>query len=184
MPYIKKEDRDVFNYHLVEAIKEILKEKSPARKSEMLGWWTYYLTHSLISTQVSTKKDPDQILALRAHADEVFKLLTSSFGFAGSIPEDKLFSLAGNLNYCLSFVIWGVLDDYPGVNSASYGMRCYTSQQIRNVTESEYLKTNQRLFVTVKGVLFDVLEELYRRKTAPYEDKKIIENGDLCFDNN
>lgn len=184
MPYIKKEERDIFNPHLTEAIKLIIEEKSSAKKAEMLGWWTYYLSHALISTEVSTKKDPEQIKQLKLHADEIFKLLTSSFSFAGTIPEEKLFSLAGNLNYCLSFVIWGVLDEYPGVSSASYGFRCYTSQQIRNVTQSEYLNANQRLFVMVKGVLFDVLEELYRRKTAPYEDKKIIENGDLCFDNN
>ncbi len=181
MPYIKKEDREILNPHLKSAIKIIIKEESSAKKAEMLGWWAYYLSHALISTEVSTKKDPDQIKELKIHADEVFKILTSSFSFLGTIPEEKIFSLAGNLNYSLSFVIWGVLDDYPNVSSASYGMRCYTSQQIRNVTQSEYLNTNQRLFVTVKGVLFDVLEELYRRKTAAYEDKKIIENGDLCF---
>lgn len=181
MPYIKKEDREVFNPHLIEAIKIIIKEKSPAKKAEMLGWWSYYLSHALISTEVSTKKDPEQIKELKTHADQIFKLLTSSFSFVGTISEEKLFSLAGNLNYCLSFVIWGVLGDFSGENSASYGMRCYTSQQIRNITESEYLKTNQRLFVIVKGALFDVLDELYRRKTATYEDKKIIENGDLCF---
>jgi len=181
MPYIKKEDRDVFAPHLTEAIKLILKENSPAKKAEMLGWWSYYLTHLLISTEVSTKKDPDQIKELKVHADRVFENLTSSFSFVGNIAEEKLFSLAGNLNYCLSYVIWGVLGDYPGSLSASYGMRCYTSQQIRQITDSTSLKTNHRLFVLVKGVLFDVLEELYRRKTSAYEDQKILENGDLEY---
>lgn len=181
MPYIKKEDRDVFTPHLIEAIKLILKEKSPAKKAEMLGWWSYYLTHLLVSTEVSTKKDPDQIKELKVYADRVFENMTSSFSFAGNIPEEKLFSLSGNLNYCLSYVIWGVLGDYPESPVASYGMRCYASQQIRQVTDSASLKTNHRLFVLVKGVLFDVLEELYRRKTSTYEDKKLIENGDLEY---
>lgn len=179
MPYIKKEDRNIFEPHLVGAIEIILKEQSPAKRAEMLGWWTYYLSHTLVSTEVSTKKDPDQIKDLKNFADQVFKSLTYSFSFLGTISEDKLFSLAGNLNYCLSYVIWGVLGDYKGSDPASYGMRCYTGQQIRNVTDSEHLKVNQRLFVIVKGALFDVLEELYRRKTAVYEDKKIVENGDL-----
>ena len=181
MPYISKDNRDVLTPHLVEAIKVILKEPSSAKKAEMIGWWTYYLTHTLISTEVSTKKDPDQIKELKSHADQIFVLLASPLQFTGNMPEEKLFSLAGNLNYCISYLVWGVLDDYPGVKSASYGMRCYTGQQIRQVTDSDFLKTNQRLFVIVKAVVFDVLEELYRRKTSAYEDKKILENGDLVY---
>ncbi len=34
-------------------------------------------------------------------------------------------------------------------------------------------------FNDVLGVLTAVTQELYRRKVAPYEDKKIIENGDV-----
>jgi hypothetical protein len=181
MPYIKKENRDIFAPYLIGAIKIIIEEPSMARKAEMLGWWAYYLTHKLVSKEVSTKKDPDQIAQLKNQADQIYSIMTSSFSFAGIIPEDKLFALSGDLNYCISFVTWGVLDDYPGIKPASYGLRCYTSQQIRQVTDSEFLKINQRLFVIVKGVLFDVLEELYRRKTSVYEDKKILENGDLTY---
>lgn len=181
MPYIKKENRDAFKPYLLNAIKVIVEEPSMAKKAEMIGWWAYYLSHKLVSKEVSTKKDPEQINHLRDCADKVFSTMTSSFSFVGAIPEDKLFALSGDLNYCISFVTWGVLDDYPGVKPASYGFRCYTSQQIRQVIDSEFLKINQRLFVIVKGVLFDVLEELYRRKTAVYEDKKIIENGDLSY---
>jgi hypothetical protein len=31
----------------------------------------------------------------------------------------------------------------------------------------------------VLGVLTCMIQEIYRRKVAPYEDKKIIENGDV-----
>lgn len=180
MPYIKQEDRNKFNEHLTEAIKSILKEPSDARKADMIGWWTYYITHRIISTEVSTKKDPEQIKELRNHADLILNKLLENFNFT-NIQEKSLFALAGNLNYCISYVLWGVLGDYPESKPASYGMRAYCSQQIRQVVNSESLDFNQRLFVIIKAVIFDVLEEVYRRKTSVYEDKKIEENGDLVY---
>jgi len=57
----------------------------------------------------------------------------------------------GNVNYVLSSIIWTLFD-----KKASY-------------------TTGNNLM----GVLECVKQEFYRRKLAPYEDKKIKENGDL-----
>lgn len=38
---------------------------------------------------------------------------------------------------------------------------------------------NYQTYNDIFGALIGALLELYRRKAAPYEDKKIIENGDV-----
>ncbi len=45
----------------------------------------------------------------------------------------------------------------------------------------DYLGThpNYQKFCEVEGVLSHMSKEIYRRLAAPYEDKKIRENGDL-----
>lgn len=48
----------------------------------------------------------------------------------------------------------------------------------------EYLMWQGESYQTyndMMGALTGVQAELYRRKIAPYEDKKIIENGDIKF---
>jgi hypothetical protein len=61
---------------------------------------------------------------------------------------------AGELNYLLHLIISNYVDD----NKESY-----------------------QTYNDIIGVLECVKQELYRRKIAPYEEKKIIENGDIDF---
>ncbi len=58
---------------------------------------------------------------------------------------------AGELNYIISKIIWTKFDDE----------KCYSQANM------------------LMGVLESVKQEFYRRKVAPMEDSKIIENGDL-----
>ena len=46
-------------------------------------------------------------------------------------------------------------------------------------TVGDSTKTNYRRFNEVMGVLESCKQELYRRQIIPYEDKKILENGDV-----
>ncbi len=64
----------------------------------------------------------------------------------------------GILNYVITKICYSRLFEAGGIK----GM------------EAHYEDYNE-----VIGVLEDVKLELYRRKVAPYEDKKIKENGDL-----
>ena len=57
----------------------------------------------------------------------------------------------GEVNYCLSTIIWHLFDGLPSYSTAN----------------------------SLLGVLSAVEQEFYRRRVMPYEDKKIIENGDL-----
>jgi hypothetical protein len=50
----------------------------------------------------------------------------------------------------------------------------------------EYLYARGECYQTYNdmlGALNGVAQELYRRRVAPYEDKKIAENGDILFYN-
>ena len=69
---------------------------------------------------------------------------------ASLIPSDRM-ARPGHMNYVVSFLIEKV-----------YG------------SEMRYADHNE-----VMGFLSGVLQEFYRRKTAPYEDKKITQEGDL-----
>ena len=57
----------------------------------------------------------------------------------------------GDLNYVISSIVWKLFDKKPSYSAANKLM----------------------------GVLKGVDLEFYRRKVAPYEDKKIKENGDI-----
>ena len=70
---------------------------------------------------------------------------------AAAIPDDRM-KRAGHINYIVSLLIEKV-----------YGK------------EMRYADHNEAI-----GVLSCIQLELYRRKTAPYEDKKITEDGDLA----
>ena len=59
--------------------------------------------------------------------------------------------LSGELNYVISSLIWRVFDQYPSYTLAN----------------------------SLVGVLECVIQEFIRRRLNDYEDKKILENGDL-----
>lgn len=65
---------------------------------------------------------------------------------------------------------WAVPDDAGGLNyQITMLIRAYMAAN----------GENYRHYNDVLGVLSAVGHELYRRKIAPYEDKKIEENGDV-----
>lgn len=59
--------------------------------------------------------------------------------------------MPGRLNYCVSSIVFKLFEDNP----------CYSNAN------------------NLMGALSCVQQEFYRRKVAPLEDKKIIENGDI-----
>ena len=65
----------------------------------------------------------------------------------------------GNVNYVISRILLGL---------------CEESTPVYNSREANYSKYNELI-----GVLECAKLELYRRQITPYEDKKILENGDV-----
>ena len=174
MPYISNKNRESYASCLKKAVGIILDQNSLAKRAEMLGWWANHLAQGIVHAPSETM-DTEGGSALKEQADRALSILLEPLSH---VSDEAVFSLSGNLNYCISYVLWGVLDP-PGLKSASYGMRCYSAQQIRNVSESHLLKSKNMISLIVKGAIHDVLDEVYRRKTAAYEDAKIVENGDL-----
>lgn len=74
-----------------------------------------------------------------------------SFEHGDTDPSgEELIKIAGNINYCFSRILSGVM-----------GNPAYTKIAI------------------ITGVLENIKQEFYRRVASGYEDKKIIENGDI-----
>ena len=67
-----------------------------------------------------------------------------------NVSNEEFISIAGEINYTFSRILAGCMKD------VSYGKIC-----------------------VITGVLENIKQEFYRRIASPYEDKKIVENGDI-----
>ena len=109
--------------------------------------------------------------------------------------NDKLFKITdfivcdGDLNYILTSLIWSFLDENPGytnhrrVYSFLEKLKLNFIVNFRNDTD-HFLHGSCHGYeetpaLEVIGVISNIIQETYRRKTAPYEDLKIKENGDV-----
>lgn len=66
------------------------------------------------------------------------------------ISNEEYLSICGDINYCFSRILGGL------IGQVSYSK-----------------------IVMITGVLENIKQEFYRRIAEPYEDKKILENGDI-----
>ena len=67
-----------------------------------------------------------------------------------NMSNDEFCIILGDINYCFSRILGGLMG---------------------NVSYSK--------IAMITGVLENIKQEFYRRVAAPYEDKKIVENGDI-----
>jgi hypothetical protein len=67
-----------------------------------------------------------------------------------SISNEELLGICGDINYTFSRILGGIMGDVT------------------------YPK-----IATITGVLENIKQEYYRRVASPYEDKKIVQNGDI-----
>ena len=67
-----------------------------------------------------------------------------------NITNEEYLDIVGDINYCFSRIISKLMGE------TSYGK-----------------------IAMITGVLENIKQEFYRRVASPYEDKKIIENGDI-----
>ena len=86
----------------------------------------------------------------RTRYDDLIKKITECLLEKFPADNGKSFS-EGDLNYVISSIVWKLFDNKPGYKTGN----------------------------TLVGVLDCAKQEFYRRKLASYEDKKIIENGDV-----
>lgn len=86
----------------------------------------------------------------RQYFDKYIKEITEALKLRDNMSNIEVASVLGDINYCFSRIIGGIIDDitYPKV-------------------------------AMITGVLENVKQEFYRRIAEPYEDLKIKQNGDI-----
>lgn len=96
---------------------------------------------------------------------------------ADTIKKKPVLDQLGDINYILSSVSWSLL------NGKGYGFRCALKSKLEKIVESlenastSFAKSSYASLY--KSAVTDVILETYRRRTVPYEDEKILENGDV-----
>jgi len=83
-------------------------------------------------------------------------------------PEQRI-----NISYdCITTLAAEIGDDNPG--ALNYVITCLINEALELAQNPSYLKVSQAVAALECAKL-----ELYRRVAGPYEDKKIVENGDV-----
>jgi hypothetical protein len=173
MPYIKKEDRPQYVPMIENMVSLICSEKDKHRQLDCLSFFIDHLMARLdrgYTTFNGDYIDVDKKHSIVKCIDHVREVLEQ---------EHDMFAQAGNLNYVLSGIIWGVLGDSLHAEPAKYGFRTFVKGILWTVYEHINPVVSEKLTTMLKGVFTDIIDEMYRRKTSPYEDEKIIQNGDV-----
>lgn len=187
MPYIKQASRVKFKPVLDEIIQIIVSGPEPKyTKGEYFG----YYANRLVKLFLQTIDAPNQAFNSANFPEPKRKQINMLLDrLASYLNKSDPIEGAGDLNYAITSVLWGITGDAEGLDPAGYGFRTYLTGMLEVIRDD--LKTsrfgasnanpilNFRRYWVCVGVLSDVLDETYRRRTAPYEDVKISENGDI-----
>lgn len=176
MPYIKKIDRQIFKQPILDVLENIQQKSDSIEKCEAFQEFANELIRSLIANH--HKFDYPDFSPINQKSQAI-KLIVQN------LYDVDLLQMAGKLNYVISTILWGFLGQAPGFDNAGYGQRTYSKGILENILNSvgnSSTHIEQRLQITICGVLSDIIDEVYRRPTAEYENAKILENGDLWDD--
>lgn len=186
MPYIKLEDRPKFK-NAIETVLSVITEgtEAPYIQGEYFGYFVNRVVRRFLNSP-----DYNNNFFNSAFFNESKKKTLTNFAdkVAAMLNRADPLSAAGELNYAVSALYWGLLGESQAITSAKYGMRAYFVGILEKIYSS--LETvnsgNQRdatmafrRHLIIRGVLHDVLSEAYRRQTAYYEDEKKLENRDI-----
>lgn len=183
MPYISLEYRPKYADVIQETVSTIVNANvQRTTKAEYFG----YFVHMLVNRYVQFVEITQPMNSYQFPAPVRTKLQELGTKAATLIGSGEPMEVSGHLNYVVTSVLWGLLA-IPEMSS--YGVRAFLSGSIYNILQdmtkmSLPIDTKDRImayrrYVSVQGVLNDVLNETYRRRTSVYEDKKILENGDI-----
>ena len=179
MPYISKVDRIPYIPFIEKTVANICAEQEPIRRAEYYG---HFLEQMRIAFQGDLVfGDPAYDPTFNAEFSELGKrdqLASLANKVVSLIMRDTdLLKQAGDLNYVMSSVLWGILGDSLHAQPAKYGFRAFVKGILWKIYHRIYGDTRRNTML--QGVITDVIDEMYRRKTTPYEDAKILENGDI-----
>lgn len=187
MPYIQTELRKRFNPHIRELVSLIVSgaEGLPV-KGEYFGHFTnrllkgYMCAQDIENNAFNANFFPAE---KRRQLREVTDRLISQTNKGDPIEG------AGDLNYIITAVLWGICGDAKDVPPARYGFRAFLKgvcHQVEDqIKDSKFTNMERRDLMlcarrySARGVLSDVIDETYRRKTSVYENEKMKEAGDI-----
>lgn len=186
MPYINIENRSKFKTS-IEIILNLVTTGTDSAyiRGEFFGYFVNRIVRRLSGASDyagnffnSAFFNEEKKKKLADHADKVSTILH------GMDPLDA----AGELNYCVSALYWGVLGAAEGVPDARYGIRAYlvgilekileTTQSVNSGSQRDVTMAFRRHLI-LRGVVHDILDETYRRQTGYYEDEKRLDNKDI-----
>jgi hypothetical protein len=170
MPYIKPEDRQKYAEPIADVL-NILKSETSVSLGLYYGHFAYCLVRRLYgggSGWVSLDDSPFNSSYLK----NISQVSKYSVVFHALLPMDRDQRM-GELNYVLSTIAWKLTE------KANYATRSYIKGALLTVMNEVVVADSAYTNMMVCGVLSDVVDEMYRRRTAIYENQKIIENGDI-----
>ena len=183
MPYIKKQDRYPYFSVIDGVLRGIPPSNNPLEQAEYLGYFlsgvveNFYKKgrYAAVGNLFAVYCKDDEA---KATLDEQIKNTYDTLGCK------DIMSRGGELNYVMSAVIWGFLGDSTHFETAKYAVRSYMRGILLRIKDhaeryQPYGEEECRFYIMLRGVLGDVMDELYRRKTSRYENAKISENGDV-----
>ena len=182
MPYTKQIDRPKFEECIMKIVEIVGKGPEAINtKGEYFGYWVHRVAVGYV--RHPTLNDP----FLTSYTFNLDK--KSTLNYWGDRAAAFIAS-AGDMNYVISSVYWGILGLADGVPQANYESRNYfngcISQVLKKLNVIQPVQASQkdailmlRRIITAASVLEDVKTECYRTQTVRYEDAKIAENGTL-----
>jgi hypothetical protein len=191
MPYIKQEDRPKFQSS-IELTLGLLKDPNdnPYLKGEFFGYFVNRLIRKFMATPDYTNPAFNSSLF---NESKKKGLENAADSIAAALNRSDPMSAAGELNYSISSVYWGMLGLADGFASAQYGTRAYlngvldkiisqieTAHHVGGAAFSQKDTTMAfRRQLVVRGVLDHIKHETYRVLTVPYEEIKEEQNGKI-----
>jgi len=176
MPYITQSEREKYQPIINKVLSSI--DGSPMEQANYFSFFIDYLRQALRKIA-----DPGFLYLLHfgAGTGREAKLREYAEQCAKILPGNMEVR-AGELNYVLSTIAWGLLGDAPGRKPARYCMRSFIKGAIWRVLFLNLNSFNGEEYILFTGVLTDVIDEMYRRKTSFFETEKMNTNGDLWSD--
>lgn len=182
MPYIKKQDRTVY-VSTIENVLHGIPPGSPMEQADYIGYFTFGLITGFYNME---RYHPDaNPFAYPCKEGDAKKLLDEQISLILEVLHTKdIMARGGELNYVVSAVVWGFLGDSANFDPAKYATRAYMHGvllRIKDFVEQyhPYGNEERQFYTLLRGVMGDIMDELYRRRTAVYENSKIEENGDV-----
>lgn len=186
MPYIAPDARVKFHDLITETVNLMVNGNEPELiKGEFFGYWVNRITKKFIGDPNYTGTSFNSTF----FNEEKRKLLANNADkICSHLNRSEPLKAAGELNYAITAVLWGVCGEADIAAEAGYGFRAYMTAPILAVSESlvtanvgnhKDMTMSFRRWMLTKKVLWDILFETGRRPTGVYEDIKLVENGDI-----